>query len=160
MSLKQTIFSLLLLLACVFHANAQKPEETLPFQQDSLVKFAESFVGKPYVFGGGNPRGFDCSGFVYFIYNNFDIQVPRVSSAYSVFGKEVSLENCQKGDIILFTGTNYNRSVVGHVGIIISDRGEPVRFIHSSSAKKHRGVVITDYLKSGYPRRYMGVRRL
>jgi cell wall-associated NlpC family hydrolase len=160
MTPQKTIFSLLLLLLCAFHAHAQKPEETLPYQQDSLVKFAESFVGKPYVFGGVNPKGFDCSGFVYYIYNNFDMKVPRVSSAYSRFGKEVTLESCQKGDIILFTGTNYDRSVVGHIGIIISDQGEPVRFIHSSSSKKHRGVVITDYINSGYPRRYMGIRRL
>ncbi len=60
---------------------------------------------------------------------NFGIEVPRISAAYSGFGQPVSLEDCQKGDIILFTGTNYSRSSVGHVGIIISDRGEPVRFI-------------------------------
>jgi len=159
MSIKHTILIFALLLSCAFHANAQEPETPGMNTQDRLVKFAESFVGKPYVFGGNTPKGFDCSGFVSFVYKNFDMEVPGISSAYAGFGKEVTFENRQKGDIILFTGTNYDHSTVGHVGIIISDPGESLRFIHASSSKKHRGVTITDYINSGYPGRYMGIKR-
>lgn len=152
---KYAFFVLLLLFSLSFQARANDDE--LP---DRIVMFAESFIGKPYVFGGATPGGFDCSGFLYFVYNNFNISVPRVSSGYFHFGREVSLEECQRGDIILFTGTNYNRSVIGHVGIVVSGHKEPLRFIHSSSSDKHRGVTITEYAKSGYPKRYMGIRRI
>lgn len=159
MSMKHKTLILAFLLLSAVNASAEKSEKPVIDEQDSIVTFAESFVGMPYVYTGSTPEGFDCSGFVYFVYKNFNVEVPRISSAYSGFGKEVTLENCQKGDIILFTGTNYDRSAVGHVGIITSDPGEPIRFIHSSSSRKNRGVTITDYLKSKYPKRYMGIRR-
>ena len=159
MSIKQTILICAFLLLSIVDAGAEMFKLPAFHQQDSIVRFAESFVGTPYVYSGNGENGFDCSGFVHFVYKNFGIEVPRISSAYSGFGETVTLEGCQKGDIILFTGTNYNRSSVGHVGIIISDRGEPIRFIHSSSSRKNRGVTITDYHNSKYPRRYMGIRR-
>ncbi len=153
-------FILTILVLFLVNTTAQKPLNSNHSTHDSIVKFAESFVGKPYLYGGCTQKGFDCSGFVYFVYKCFDIEVPRSSADYWTFGNEVAAENCQKGDIILFTGTNYDHSVVGHVGIIISNQGEPIRFIHSSSSKKHRGVTITDYASSSYPKRYMGIRRV
>jgi cell wall-associated NlpC family hydrolase len=126
---------------------------------DSIVKYSITLVGKPYVYGGCSEKGFDCSGFVYFVYRHFDIEVPRSAADYAHFGKKIPLDSCAKGDIILFSGTDYNLNVVGHVGIIISGRGEPIRFIHSSSSAKHNGVTITEYRNSGYPKRYIGIRR-
>ena len=159
MPIKQTILVCAFLLLSIVNAGAEKFSMQAIPEQESIVRFAESFLGTPYVYSGNGERGFDCSGFVHYVYKNFGIEVPRISAAYSGFGQPVSLEDCQKGDIILFTGTNYSRSSVGHVGIIISDRGEPVRFIHSSSSRKNRGVTITDYHNSKYHRRYMGIRR-
>lgn len=160
--MRKKSFSLILVLLFwwAFQANAQTTPESDAYKQDNIIEFAQSFLGKPYIFGGTTPKGFDCSGFIHFVYKHFDVNVPRTSSSYSDFGREVNLEDCQKGDIILFTGTNYNRSVIGHVGIVISDQGKPLRFIHSSSSGKHRGVTITEYQKSGYPKRYLGVRRI
>jgi len=159
MSTRLTTLIVAFLLLCAVNASALEPEKLVINERDGIMTFAETFVGKPYIYAGYTQKGFDCSGFVYFVYKNFNIEVPRTSASYLRFGKEVTLENCKKGDIILFTGTNYNRSVVGHVGIITSEQGEPVRFIHSSSSKKNRGVKITDYINSGYPKRYMGIRR-
>jgi cell wall-associated NlpC family hydrolase len=129
-------------------------------KQDSIVNFAESYLGTPYLYGGATPKGFDCSGFVHFVFKHFTLEVPRSSEDFAHFGREIQIDSCKKGDIILFTGTNYDHSRVGHVGIIISNRDEPLKFIHSSSSKTHWGVTVTDYRSSRYPSRFIGIRRL
>jgi cell wall-associated NlpC family hydrolase len=142
-----------------FHVLAQK-KENLSFNPDSLVNYAKYYLGTQYKWGGSSSAGFDCSGFVSFVFRHFEITTPHGARDYYKLGKQISLDSCKKGDIILFTGTNFSRKSVGHVGIIISKLGEPVKFIHSSSSKNHWGVTITDYLNSAYPKRYMGIRRL
>lgn len=126
--------------------------------RDSIVDYAKTFLGTPYKYAQASPSaGFDCSGFTWFVFNHFHVIIPRSSKDYATLGTRVTLENCRKGDIILFTGTNPKERRVGHVGIIISNPGEPVQFIHSSSSDNHFGVVITDYASSHYPERFMGV---
>lgn len=126
---------------------------------DSIVNFAKKQIGIRYKWGGTTPKGFDCSGFVYYVYNHFGLDIPRSSKGMSDFGKSISLEDCQKGDIILFTRPKSKTRTVGHVGIIISEKGEPIKFIHSSSAKNRRGVVITDF-EGSYITRFVGIRRV
>jgi cell wall-associated NlpC family hydrolase len=130
------------------------------FNADSLVGFAKKYVGTPYKWGGSSEQGFDCSGFVSFVFRHFGITTSHGARDYYHLTTKVSLDSCKKGDIILFTGTNFSRKSVGHVGIIISNPGEPVMFIHSSSSKNHWGVTITNYSESAYPKRFMGIRRL
>jgi len=125
--------------------------------RDSIVDYAKTFIGSPYKYAQASPSGFDCSGFTWFVFTHFKIIVPRSSRDYETLGTRVTLETCRKGDIILFTGTNPKERRVGHVGIIISNPGEPVQFIHASSSENHSGVVITDYATSRYSERFIGV---
>jgi lipoprotein Spr len=127
---------------------------------DSLVEFAKSLLGKKYNYGTCSPgAGFDCSGFVYYVFSQFGITLPRSSYLMADIGKEIKLKNCEKGDLIFFTGTNSESRKVGHVGIIISDKGEPVEFIHSSSGKKN-SVVITPLSSAHYQKRFIRVVRV
>jgi len=128
--------------------------------KDSLINYAKSYLGKPYKYGSSCEKAFDCSGFVSFVFRHFGISTPNSSKDYYRTGTSILLDSCKKGDIILFTGTNFSRKQVGHVGIIISNQGEPVFFIHSSSSKNHWGVTITDYNNSAYPKRFMGIKRI
>lgn len=147
--------------------SSGSPEERMIAQQeitvtaatrDSIVDYAKTFLGTPYKYAQCSPNtGFDCSGFTWFVYNHFGVQIPRSSKDYMTLGTRVTLETCRKGDLILFTGTNPNEKRVGHVGIIISDPGDSVQFIHSSSSDNHFGVTITNYYKSAYPKRFIGV---
>lgn len=125
--------------------------------RDSIVDYAKSYLGTPYKYGQASPSGFDCTGFTWFVFNHFNVQIPRCSRDYVALGKRVPIENCQKGDLILFTGTDPAEKRVGHVGIIISNVNGQVQFIHSSSSDNHFGVVITDYYNSAYPKRFVGV---
>jgi cell wall-associated NlpC family hydrolase len=126
--------------------------------RDSVVDYAKTFLGTPYKYANASPNsGFDCSGFTWFVFNHFGVDIPRSSRDYMSLGTRVTLETCNKGDIMLFTGTDHRNRTVGHVGIVISNRGDSLQFIHASSSDKHYGVVITNYYKSNYPKRFLGV---
>lgn len=145
--------------ACENVALQSKQEVIATFAtRDSIVEYAKTFLGTPYKYANASPNtGFDCSGFTWFVFNHFGVEIPRSSKDYMTLGKRVTLETCQKGDIILFTGTDPTEKRVGHVGIIISNPGDSVKFIHSSSSDNHYGVTITSYYKSAYPKRFIGV---
>jgi cell wall-associated NlpC family hydrolase len=123
---------------------------------DSLVAYALELKGKPYRWGGKSPKGFDCSGFVYYIFRNFGHEMERSSRAQGSQGKEVPLEGLQKGDLLFFTGTNPQKKQVGHVGIVSNIADEEIEFVHSSS----NGGVKISQLKGYYEGRFLFAKRL
>ncbi len=129
---------------------------------DSLLKFCKQQLGVNYKYASINPKvGFDCSGFVYYVFNHFNIKVSRSSIDYSSCCKEINVDSCKIGDVIVFTGTNINNRNPGHVGIIISNQGEELAFIHSSSNKKKSGVKISTYKESPYyKKRFLKIVRV
>lgn len=126
-------------------------------ERDSVILFAKQFLGTPYKYGGSSKNGFDCSGFVHYIFSHFKISVPRSSRDFKGQGTKVELNQANPGDVILFTGTNSAIREIGHVGIVLKNVNGTVDFIHSSSSKNHWGVTITRYNDSGYLKRFMGV---
>jgi len=137
---------LFLLLPCFAFSQAKEI-----FCADSLISFGKQQLGVKYNFGSMDPgRGFDCSGFVYYVFGHFNVKVPRSSREYSSAGSTIPKDSCRPGDIIVFTGTNVRIRKPGHVGIVVSRAGEELRFIHSSSGKKHRQVVISSFTESPY----------
>ena len=129
---------------------------------DTIIEFAEGFLGTKYCYGSCSPqKGFDCSGFVYYVFKQNGITLPRTSFDMGHFGKQVPLSECRKGDIILFKGPNAKIQRIGHAGLIISEKGEPVRFIHSSSNTKCGGVIESFYNESSYySKRFVKVIRV
>jgi cell wall-associated NlpC family hydrolase len=128
---------------------------------DSIIFYAQQYVGTPYRYGSTDPeKGFDCSGFVYHVLQSFGLNVPRSSYEYQKVGEKVGRNEWKKGDVILFLGSS-DRSKVGHVGIIVSEPDQPLQFIHSSSSKKHWGVVVTDFEQNAtYQERFVEIRRI
>lgn len=145
-------------ISCVPDRTQYNDSTSVTAKRDSIVEYAKTFLGTPYKYAQSSPNsGFDCSGFTYYVYNHFNVAIPRSSKDYASLGTRVTLETCRKGDIILFTGTDPSEKRVGHVGIIISEPGDTLQFIHSSSSDNHFGVVITNYYQSRYPQRFIGV---
>jgi cell wall-associated NlpC family hydrolase len=137
--------------------------QTTEWQQkaDSIEMHAKSQLGVPYKWGTSNPDvSFDCSGFTSYVYGEMNLTCSRSSSAYSKLGEKIDLKDCRKGDCIVFAGTARGSRTPGHVGIVLSNTEEGIKFIHCSSSKNHYGVVITDYYESGYPKRFLEIRRL
>jgi lipoprotein Spr len=125
---------------------------------EDLITFAQSLLGTRYCFGSKNPeRGFDCSGFVNYVFNHFGINIPRSSGDFVSVSGKVDLKDAQFGDLILFTGTHGSRRA-GHIGIVVSQPGEPVKFIHSTSGAAN-GVTETD-MNDYYMGRFIKTIRL
>lgn len=136
-------------------------QENWEVKADSLVEVAKAQLGVPYKWATSNPgSSFDCSGFTSYVFGSFDITDCRSSKGYASIGSHVPFAEARKGDCILFTGTSPGSKTVGHVGIVIENNDKGLKFIHCSSSKNHYGVVITDYETSGYPKRFLEVRRL
>jgi cell wall-associated NlpC family hydrolase len=126
---------------------------------DELMRFAETLVGIPYVWASTNPKvGFDCSGFITYVFTHFRIQVPRSSIDFTNVGKTVSLDQAKRGDIILFTGTNSLEANIGHMGLVISNGDQGLEFIHATSGKA-MAVAITK-LNDQYKKRFIRVSRV
>ncbi|MEI7663426.1 MAG: C40 family peptidase [Bacteroidota bacterium] len=119
----------------------------------SLVAFATQYVGTPYRRAGSDPkRGFDCSGFVTYVFNHFKLGLPRSSGEYKVLGTALRPEEFRVGDVIVFYGFR-DRRRIGHVGIVCEADGMKSRFIHASSGKAH-SVTISDLGSAGYRTRF------
>ena len=128
------------------------PNVTTPASK--LLDFAKSMIGTRYLYASSNPdRGFDCSGFVNYVFNNFGFKVPRSSTEFAQAGVPVKLSDAKVGDVLIFTGSNPNVRKIGHVGIISSIEDGEIKFIHSSSGKAN-GVTITN-LEGYYKTRFM-----
>ncbi len=126
---------------------------------DAIVRFAETLVGVKYKYGSAvKENGFDCSGLITYVFNHYNISVPRVSKDFTNAGTPVSLDKSRKGDLILFTGTDTAGWIVGHIGIITQNDNGKIKFIHSSSGKSI-GVVISD-LSKYYAIRFVKVIRV
>ena len=126
---------------------------------DSLVTFGKSLVGTPYLYGSSDPvKGFDCSGFITYVFNYFGIAVPRSSVDFTNVGIEIPKEFGGPGDLILFTGTDSTTGVVGHMGIVESNERGNLLFLHSTSGKAY-GVVISP-LNGYYETRFVKVIRV
>ncbi len=100
---------------------------------NQVVETAKSFHGTPYRYGGTTRSGIDCSALVYHSFKSVGVTLPRTSSDQSKIGKNVSVRNLEKGDVIFFA-TGKRRRKVTHAGIITSKRGGNIQFIHASTS--------------------------
>ncbi len=118
---------------------------------DELLAYARTFQGVEYVYAGMSPKGFDCSGFVKYVYKGIGIDTPRSSSDYGAAGVKVERSAMVPGDVILWDTDGSRVRNISHVGIYLGND----KFIHASSTLD--SVVIASV--SGYRATFLGVRR-
>lgn len=121
--------------------------------RSDLIAYAKSYLGTTYQYASTDPgKGFDCSGFVYFVFKHFNIDMPRSSRGYIFLEPALKPEEFKAGDILVFYGFNDNTQI-GHVGIICEADGMNSKFIHSSSGIV-KGVIISNLGSDLYTRRF------
>ena len=116
-----------------------------------IIQTALEFLGTPYRNGGSDPSGFDCSGFVQFVFARHGTPLPREVRTQFQEGQKINLDDVEPGDLVFFETVSRGAS---HVGIAVGDG----RFVHAPSS---RGVVrVEPYTASYWSRRFVGARRL
>ena len=129
---------------------------------DSIINFAKTFMGTPYVWGGNTPdSGFDCSGFVCYVYKQFNIALPRTSGQQFDAGTPIPYVEAQPGDLILFAGPKNGPGNPGHVGIVLSFEPETgFSFIHTSSPESGGVRISNEKSEKYYNKKFLEIRRV
>ena len=115
-----------------------------------LIQTSMQYLGVPYVFGGTSPYGFDCSGYVRYVFAQAGIYLPRMADEQYEVGSPISTSELVPGDLVFFSTYTYG---VSHVGIYIGEGS----FIHAASSS---GVMISGLNDYYWGDCYVGARRV
>ncbi|MDR2684456.1 MAG: C40 family peptidase [Prevotellaceae bacterium] len=125
---------------------------------DSLTAYSKIFLGTPYRYGGTSVTGFDCSGFMQYIFKNFGLNLQRTATAQYLSHKQIEKAQLRKGDLVFFEGRQ-RKGKIGHVGMVVSDsiENDVFKFIHASVTN---GVIISKSNEPYYSTRYKSACRV
>lgn len=120
------------------------------FNVNAVINYAQSFTGVKYVWGGATPSGFDCSGFIHYVFTNQGKSVPRTNTE-GLYSRSYYVDTPQVGDLVFFEGTY--KSGISHVGIYVGNN----KFIHAGTST---GVTTTDLSNSYWSKHFSSYKRL
>ena len=116
-----------------------------------VANFAQQYVGSRYAWGGASPAGFDCTGFVMFVFGQFGVALPHNEAGQLAAGNQIAADDLQPGDVLVFANT-YRRGL-SHVGIYVGDG----QFVHA--ADERHGVLVSNLWDSYWGPRLVGASR-
>ena len=117
---------------------------------DHVIHTARQYLGVPYVYGGSSPSGFDCSGFVQYVYAQSGISLPRTADVQFTAGTPVSKADLRPGDLVFFASDYVN---ISHVGIYVGDS----QMVHASTTY---GIAYDDLRRDYRVSHYVGACRV
>lgn len=116
---------------------------------DTVMNYAKSFIGAPYVFGGQSPKGFDCSGYIQYVFNKFGVDLPRTADEQFDGGRRISSQEAKPGDIVAFK----SGGEISHTGIYLGGG----KFISATSSS---GVMISSVYGPYWGEHFYGFSRI
>jgi len=132
-----------------YHAPAWYRPAPIADKANEVIETAKKYLGTRYVYGGATPSGFDCSGFVSYVYRQYGIELPRSASDMYTAGTKVS--NPEPGDLVFFK----EGSKVSHVGIYIGDG----RYIDAATGNRMK-VTYSEMSSPWSSKYYVGAKRV
>ncbi|MBM7703055.1 C40 family peptidase [Metabacillus iocasae] len=132
------------------HSFVETTHVEAAFDSSEVVSTAKSLLGTPYLFGGETPSGFDCSGFVQYVFESVGVYLPRSTDQQWQVGESITKSNLQAGDVVFFSNTY--REGISHSGIYLGND----EFIHAHS---ERGIEIARLTSSYWTEKYTGAKR-
>jgi cell wall-associated NlpC family hydrolase len=117
-----------------------------------IVTLAKQYLGVPYRYGGSTPAGFDCSGYMLFLFHQFGKELPRAADQQATVGSHVDIDNLRPGNIVFFATTG--EPDISHTGLYIGDH----KFIHASSTAKK--VIISNLAEPYWRNCFQGARQI
>lgn len=112
-------------------------------KRESMVSYANNLQGIPYLYGGKNKNGFDCSGFISHVFANQDVIIKGNSNHQATLGQQISIQNAREGDLIFFG----KGKRISHVALVVYQDQQYLKVIHCTSSK---GVILQDIKHSDY----------
>ena len=116
-----------------------------------VADLAQQYVGSRYIWGGTGPNGFDCTGFVLYIYSQFGVSLPHNEAGQLKSGTRVSADELQPGDVVVFANTY--RAGLSHVGIYLGEG----QFVHA--VDEAHGVMVSNLWDGYWSPRFVGASR-
>ncbi|RKQ32541.1 peptidoglycan endopeptidase [Oceanobacillus halophilus] len=129
--------------------SGSKSNADVDYNVDKLINVAKSLSGTRYVWGGTTTSGFDCSGYIYYVYKQAGMDISRLSSA-GYYERSYYVDNPQVGDLVFFEGTY--KSGISHMGIYLGDN----KFIQAGSSN---GVSIASLDNSYWKKHFDSFKR-
>ncbi|MCF2875262.1 MULTISPECIES: C40 family peptidase [unclassified Tenacibaculum] len=157
--MRKQLLLLLIIIGFIVFRFIKQGEETYIEEKskvEELITLANSYKGVAYRAGGVTKSGMDCSGLVTTVFKAFDKKLPRSSASMSKKGKEVSLSDVKKGDLLFFDISRL-KGGINHVGLVVSVNNNDIQFIHSTSSK---GVIVSSMKESYWKKEFVKAKRV
>jgi cell wall-associated NlpC family hydrolase len=116
-----------------------------------VAALARQYVGSAYAWGGSSPAGFDCTGFVVWVFSQFGVALPHNEAGQLASGDRVDTQDLQPGDVLVFANT-YRRGL-SHVGIYVGEG----QFVHA--VDERHGVLVSQLWDGYWAPRLVGATR-
>ena len=124
---------------------------------NDIQRYAKKFIGIRYKSGGKAAKGFDCSGFVGYVFKKFGMKLGACCTEMYKLGYDIETKEALAGDLIFFRRGKSTKSGISHIGIVLESNANGLKFIHSATSK---GVTISHLNDPYYSAHFVGVKRV